>query len=84
MFYGIIVSLYFQDNRRHSRPHIHARFQDSEAVFSIPDGDLLEGQLPTGKMKMMVAWIEIHKDELIANWELAMNGQLPFKIDPLR
>jgi len=84
MFYGIIVSLYFQDNRRHCCPHIHVKFQGSEAVVSIPDGNVLEGELPTGKMKMVVAWIEIHKDELVANWELAVNGQHPFKIDPLR
>jgi len=25
MFYGIVVSLYFMDNRRHQRPHIHAK-----------------------------------------------------------
>ncbi len=30
------------------------------------------------------AWIEIHKDELIADWELAVNGQEIFKIDPLK
>lgn len=49
MFYGIIVSLYFQDNRRHHRPHIHVRYQDDEAVFGIPEGDLLEGLLPPSK-----------------------------------
>lgn len=84
MFYGIIVSLYFQDNRRHHRPHIHVRYQDDEAVLAIPDGELLEGRLPSGKMKMVIAWIEIHRDELMADWELAIQGEHPFKIDPLR
>lgn len=36
MFYGIIVSMYFFDNNRHHRPHIHISYQDQEAVFSIP------------------------------------------------
>ena len=51
MFYGIIVSLYFQDNRQHHRPHIHAKYQGDEAVIAIPDGELLDGYLPPGKMK---------------------------------
>ena len=35
MFYGIIVTMYFFDNTRHHRPHIHAQYQDQEAVFGI-------------------------------------------------
>jgi hypothetical protein len=84
MFYGITVSLYFLDDRQHHRPHIHARFQGDEAVIAIPDGELLEGLLPPGKMKMVAAGIEIHRDELLANWELAVSGQQPFRIEPLR
>src|SRR3990172_11406017 len=41
-FYGIVVSMYFMDNRRHHRPHVHARYQDDEAVLSIPESELLE------------------------------------------
>ena len=82
-FYGIVVSMYFMDNRRHKMPHIHAKYQDDEAVFALPDGDVLEGTLPRGKMKLVQARIEIHKDELLANWQLAVNGQHPHKIPPL-
>ncbi len=84
MFYGIIVSLYFQDNKRHHRAHIHVKFQNDEAVIAIPDGELLEGSLPAGKMKMVLAWVEIHRDDLMADWELAVNGQQPFRVEPLR
>ena len=84
MFYGIIVSLYFQDNRRHHRPHVHVRYQEDEAVVSIPEGELLEGGIPATKMKLLIAWMEIHRDELMANWQLAASGQQPFKIEPLR
>jgi len=84
MFYGIIVSLCFVDNRQHKQPHIHAKYQDYEAVVSVPGGKTLEGQLPPGKMRLLVAWIEIHKDELMADWELAASGQHPYKIEPLR
>jgi len=84
MFYGIIVSIYFLDNRRHSRPHIHIRYQDEEAVVAIPDGEVLEGNLPQAKMKLLQAWMVIHRDELVADWQLAAQGQQPYKIEPLR
>ncbi len=84
MFYGIIVYMYFLDNKRHKVPPIHAKYQEHESVVSIPDGEILEGNLPIPKMKLLQAWIELHKDELSADWELAASGQHPFKIDPLR
>ncbi|MDA0839527.1 MAG: DUF4160 domain-containing protein [Planctomycetota bacterium] len=67
MFYGIIVSMYFLDNRQHKMPHIHAKYQDSEAVLSIPEGELLDGSLPPAKLRLVSAWIEIHRDDLMAN-----------------
>ena len=84
MFYGIIIYLYFVDNRQHHVPHIHVKYQEHEAVVSIPDGKLLEGDLPNPKMKLLQAWIELHRDELVADWELAVTGQQPYKIEPLR
>ena len=84
MFYGIIVSLYFVDNRQHKKPHIHVKYQDKEAVISLPGGGVLEGSLPPSKMKLVAAWIEIHRDELMADWDLAVSGQHPYKIEPLR
>ncbi len=84
MFYGIIISLYFFDKRKHLQPHIHVRYQDEEAVIAIPDGILLEGTLKSGKMKLVQAWIEIHREELMADWELASQGQEVFKIEPLK
>ena len=84
MFYGVIVSMYYLDNQRHHVPHVHIRYQDQEAVFSIPDGGLLEGQLKPNKMKLVHAWIEIHQEELMADWALANKGEAVFKIEPLR
>ena len=84
MFYGIIVSMYYFNNRQHKLPHIHVKYQDQEAIFSIPDGELIGGELRSNKSKLVEAWIEIHKEELMADWELAVNGQEIFKIDPLK
>jgi hypothetical protein len=84
MFYGVIVRMYYFDNQKHQCPHIHVSYQDDEAVLAIPNGDLLEGKLQRSKLKLVQAWIEIHQDELMANWQLAVNGQQVFKINPLQ
>jgi hypothetical protein len=84
MFYGIVIYLYFFDDERHKLPHIHARFQGHNASFSILDGAVLAGDIPLAKIKLVQAWIEIHRDELVADWDLAVSGQPPFPIDPLR
>jgi hypothetical protein len=84
LFYGIIISMYFFDNRRHHVPHIHVKYQEQEAVIAIPSGDVLEGSLKPNKLKLVQAWIEIHQDDLIADWELASAGESIFKIDPLK
>ncbi len=62
--------MYFKDNKQHSVPHIHAKYQEYEVVVSIPEGDILEGSLPNPKMKLLQAWIEIHRDELIVDSNL--------------
>ena len=84
MFYGVIVLMYYFDNRKHHTPHIHLKYGDEEAVVSIPEGSVIEGEISRNKLKLVEAWIEIHRDELMANWELAVSGQQVFKIEPLK
>jgi hypothetical protein len=52
IFYGIIISMFYGDNKQHHTPHIHAQYQNEEAVFSIPDGELLSGSLPNKKYNL--------------------------------
>jgi len=84
MFYGIIIRMYYFDNQQHNMPHIHVHYQDDSAIIEIPNGSIIEGKLPIRKQKLVDAWVEIHKDELVADWELASNGESIFKIDPLK
>lgn len=84
MFYGIVVRMYFFDDKQHHVSHVHTECSGDEAVFSIPTGDLLAGGLPAGKVRLVQAWIEIHRDELLADWQLAVDGKEIFKIDPLK
>ncbi len=80
MFYGLLIRMFFKDNEKHNLPHIHAEYQGQVAVYSIPEGNVLAGALPPGKHKLVVAWIEIHKEDILADWDLAVNGQKPFPI----
>lgn len=70
--------------KEHNPPHIHVYYQDFSAVVSIETCELTEGKLPTKQLRMVVAWIEIHRDELMADWQLCQNGEKPFAIEPLK
>lgn len=83
-FYGIIIYMFYLDNMKHHRPHIHAEYAEFEAVIAIDDGYILEGDLPGAKMKLVQAWIEIHQKELMSDWQLAVTDQRPRKIQPLK
>ncbi|MDT0630937.1 DUF4160 domain-containing protein [Rubrivirga sp. S365] len=83
-YYGLVVYLYFYDEGQHHEPHVHVKYQGEEAALRIPDGEVLDGTLPRGKLKLAQAWMEIHAEELEANWALAAAGEPVFKIDPLR
>jgi len=80
MFYSILIRMFFYDTDRHSVPHIHAEYQGQIAVYSIHDGSVLAGKLPPKKHKLVVAWFKIHQENLLADWELVVNGKKPFPI----
>ena len=84
MFYGILVTIFYADNDRHHLPHIHVRYQGEKASIAIEDGRVLAGSLPLRQLKLVAAWVELHHDELLANWELVANGEEPFRIPPLQ
>lgn len=84
IFYGIQIMMYFYDNVRHNMPHIHAEYQDDEAVFSILEGEVLSGSLPRKQTRLVQAWIELHQESLMVDWKLAVSGQEPLRIEPLR
>ena len=83
VFYGITVSMYREKGSRHHIPHIHAKYGEYTAEYDF-NGDRIEGFLPAGKEKIIIAWIEIHREDPNANWELLVQGQPAFRIDPLR
>jgi len=84
MFYGIVIRMYFYDDKQHHVPHLHAEYAGKRGVFNLENGEVLSGALPPGKAHLVQAWIEIHRDELLADWELAVNGEEVFRIEPLK
>ncbi len=70
--------------KEHNPPHFHAYYQDYKGIFDINTCEMADGNIPGKQIKLIEAWAELHKEELLADWTLAQNGEIPFKIDPLR
>jgi len=83
MFYGIIIRMYCS-GAEHNPPHFHAYYQEFKCTIDIRTVQLLEGDLPSKQLKLVLAWTELHNDELIADWALASKAELPYKIEPLK
>lgn len=84
MFYGIIIYMYFKDNKQHKLPHIHAVYGEYEAVFEINGAGILDGEFPVKEKKFVETWILLRQKDLLANWKLAVSGEVPYKVEPLR
>ncbi|GMO30018.1 MAG: DUF4160 domain-containing protein [Termitinemataceae bacterium] len=79
-FLGISILMYFDD---HSPPHFHVKYNDHRALISIGDFRLLEGHLPARVLGLVMEWAELHKDELVKNWDMVKTMGRYFKIAPL-
>lgn len=83
LFYGIVVTMYPEKNKKHNKPHVHARYSGKTVVVDL-NGEVLEGEFPKAKLHLLQAWIHIHEEDLNANWELLLNGESTFRIEPLK
>lgn len=83
MFFGIIIRMYSENGEKHHVPHVHAEYQDSEVVIDL-DGNIIAGSIDAKKLRMVLVWIDLHHDELVANWSMLKNGEGFYKIDPLK
>jgi hypothetical protein len=79
-FYGIVIMMFYHD---HNPPHFHANYGEYKAVISI-DEEIVEGYMPKRALKLVFEWMEIHKDELLSNWEKCQKGETPNRIEPLK
>ena len=83
MFFGILIKMNWKDIGQHNLPHFHAFYNEHEAVFGL-DGEIIAGTFPRRQSAFVKAWSLLHEDELAANWKLAVNGEMTFRIEPLR
>jgi hypothetical protein len=79
-FYGIIIYMFFQD---HNPPHFHVKYQNFEATINIEDG-IVKGEIPRRAINLIYEWLDLHKDELLANWSLSEQRKPLNKIEPLK
>lgn len=79
-FYGIKIMMFWDE---HMPPHFHAEYGDKKVLIDIAHGTVLKGFFPFKQLKLVLAWCEIHRDELIRNWENAQEHQDLYKINPL-
>lgn len=82
-FYGIIISMYFNDTDRHHLPHIHVQYAEYRCNIDL-DGNILSGTIPNKQKKLVFAWIELRKEELITLWNMLQSGNGTFTIEPLK
>lgn len=82
-FYGIIVTMYYEYGR-HQYPHFHARYGRYKASFTISPPVLLAGAMPRRQQNLILAWAELHQEELLENWERTKQEQTVRKINGLK
>ena len=81
MFRGIKI---YMNWREHQPPHFHASYGEDEVLISIRDVEVIEGDMPSKQLKMLLGWAAFHQEELMENWILAENKQALFAIEPLK
>lgn len=80
LFYGIRVTMFYSD---HNPPHFHAEYAGNKALVDIQSACVIRGALPSRQLKLILAWCELHRDELMQNWELAKDAKPLNRINPL-
>ena len=79
-FYGIFILMNFSD---HQPPHFHAWYGNYKTIVNIKD-DKIKGEMPSRAVKLILEWLELHRDELLDNWERSQSGRTLNKVEPLK
>lgn len=78
-FYGLVILMYYND---HEPPHFHVRYQDYEITINIDTGEV-KGKMSRTALKLVYKWMDLHKKELLDNWELCKQRKPLIWINPL-
>ena len=66
----------------HNPPHFHVWYNDYKAIVTIEEG-IVKGSIPRRALTLVYEWLDLHKRELMENWELLREFKSPNKIKPL-
>ena len=83
-FFGIVIRMFVEAGERHHRPHFHAYYQESVGIYAVDEIELIAGELPRSQHRLVLAWAELHQQELREDWKALQAGRPPASIDPLR
>jgi len=83
-FFGIIIRMYVEVGGAHQAPHFHAYYQDDVAIYGLDPVHLMAGGLPRRQQRLVEAWAELRRAELLADWGLLRSGHRPLPVDPLQ
>ena len=79
-FYGILNQMFWNE---HVPPHFHALYAEFEAIIDIRTLEVIEGNLPKRALALVLEWAWEHREELMEDWKLCEQRQMPKKIQPL-
>ena len=79
-FFGILIRMYYDD---HNPPHFHAYYGDHEAIILIETLEFIEGALPKRAKALVLDWAVDHRQDLLRDWQLALQHQPLNRIAPL-
>ncbi|NJR53069.1 MAG: DUF4160 domain-containing protein [Leptolyngbyaceae cyanobacterium CSU_1_3] len=79
-FRGISVYMYTEPNAPHHLPHFHTYYAEYAATFTLMPPEMLEGALPRTQLRLVLAWAELHRNQIEENWRLVQAGQPPKRI----
>ena len=79
-FFGIRIEIRFLD---HNPPHFHAKYQTDKVSIGIKDGKV-KGEMSERALRLVLEWLELHRDDLMTAWKQAANGIDPDPIEPLK
>lgn len=78
-FLGIIITMYWQD---HAPPHFHAKYGEYQITVDILSG-VVEGKFPKRALQHVLEWYGLHQEELLNDWQLCQQSEMPKPIEPL-
>lgn len=83
-FFGIAIHMFVEPGAALHRPRFHAYYLDTAAIYAIDSIESIGGSLPRTQSRLVEAWGELHRDELLKNWDLLQSGHPPMQIAPLQ